>query len=67
MTEEKERETNRRDNSGPGRTRDFKLEICAEDSAQQKQRRKRGDPKSDLLEARWFDCCHVACEAGFLG
>ena len=65
MAEEKERETNCRDNSGQRRAGNFELEIRAENSTEQQQRRERRDPKRDLLEAGWFDRDDVAFESGF--
>jgi hypothetical protein len=67
MAKEKERETNRRDNAGPRHTGDLEFQIRAENSAKQQQRRKRGDPKCQLLEASWLDPGDVALESGFLG
>ena len=67
VPEEKERETNCRDNSGQCRSGNFEFQIRAEDSTQQQQRRERSDPKCDLLEAGRFDSGYVVLEFGFLG
>src|SRR5437762_9477988 len=66
MTQEKECETNRRDNAGPRHAGNLKFQIRSENSAKQQQRRKRSDPKCDLLEASWLDLDDVALESGFL-
>src|SRR6266581_290939 len=66
MAEEKERETNCRDNPGQRRSWNFELQIRAEDSAQEQQRRDRSDPKCDLLEPSGLDRHDVAFEPGFL-
>src|SRR5204863_9028824 len=55
MAQEKERETNCRDNAGPHHARNLKFQIRSKNSAKQQQRRKRSDPKCELLEASWFD------------
>src|SRR5438094_1936828 len=67
VAEEKQSETNCRDDPGPRRSRNFEFQIRAEDSTQQQQRRERSDPKRDLLEAGRFDSGNVALESGFLG
>jgi hypothetical protein len=67
MTEEKERETNRRDNAGPRHAGNLEFQIRSENSAKQQQRRKRSDPKCELLEASWLDPDNAAFESGFLG
>src|SRR4029434_9954970 len=67
MTQEKECETNRRDNAGPRHAGNLKFQIRSENSAKQQQRRKRSDPKCELLEASLFDLDNVALESGFLG
>src|SRR5690348_16119793 len=67
MAQEKECETNRRDNAGPGHAGDLKFQIRSENSAKQQQWRKRSDPKCELLEASWLDLDDVALECGFLG
>ena len=65
MPQKKERETNCRDDSRPCRAWNLELEIRTEDSTEKQQRRKRSDPKGDLLEAGWFDRHDVSFEAGF--
>ena len=55
MTEEKQCETSRRDDAGPCHAGNLKFQIRSENSAKQQQRRKRSDPKCELLEASWFD------------
>ena len=66
MAEKEERETNRRDYSGPHHARDFELQIRAKNSEQKQQRRKRGDPKGNLLEASRGKRDDICCEPGFL-
>src|SRR6266513_2288217 len=67
MAEEEQRETNRRDDPGPCCAGNLELEIRTEDSAEQQQRRKRSDPKRNLLEASWLDRDDVAFESRFFG
>src|SRR5437870_7965687 len=67
MTQEKECETNRRDNAGPRHAGNLKFQIRSENSAKQQQRRKSSDPKCELLEASWLDPDDVVLESGFLG
>src|SRR6187431_2084645 len=67
MAEEKECETNRRDNAGPHHAGNLKFQIRSENSAKQQQRRKRSDPKCKLLEASWLDLDDAALESGFPG
>src|SRR5882724_4037852 len=67
MTQEKESETNRRNNAGPRHAGNLKFQIRSENSAEQQQRRKRSDPQCELLEASWLDLDDVALESGFLG
>ena len=46
----------------------LEFQIRAENSAkQEQQRRKRSDPKCELLEATRLDLDDVALESGFLG
>ena len=51
MAEEKKRETNRGNNPRHARARNLELEISANDSQEEKQRRERRDPKREPLEA----------------
>src|SRR5215211_5029244 len=67
MTQEKERETDRRDNTGPRHAGNLKFQICSENSAKEQQRRKCSDAKCELLEASRIDPDDVALESGFLG
>src|SRR5207253_9870213 len=67
MAQEKECETNRRDNAGPRHAGNLKFQIRSENSAKQQQWRERSDPKCELLEASWLDLDDVALESGFLG
>src|SRR6266540_4988098 len=65
MTEEEQRETNCRYNSGPCHAGDFEFQIRAENSKQQQQRRKRSDPKRHLFEAGRLDRDEVSLKSGF--
>src|SRR5262245_37353502 len=67
MAKEKERETNRRNNAGPRHAGNLEFQIRSENSAKQQQRRKRGDPKRELLEASWLDPGDIALQSRFLG
>src|SRR5262245_74931 len=67
MAKKKKREANRRDNAGPRNAGDFEFQIRSENSAEQQQRRKRGDPKCELLEAGWLDPGDIALQSRFLG
>src|SRR5215813_14626367 len=67
MAQKKECETNRRKNAGPRHAWNLKFQIRSENPAKQQQRRKRSDPKCELLEASWLDPGNVALESGFLG
>ena len=67
MPEEEQCETDCRNNSRPCYTGNFEFQVCAEDSAQQQQRRERSDPKRDLLEAGRFDGGDITRESGFFG
>src|SRR5690242_2639369 len=62
MSQEEENETNSGDDAGQSRPRDFKLEISANDSNKQKQRRKRRDPKSELFESGRLQANKLAAE-----
>ena len=52
MAEEKECETNCRDNSGPCHAGNLEFQIRAEDSTKQQQRRERSDPKRESARSR---------------
>jgi hypothetical protein len=67
MAQEKECKTNCRDHPGPRHAGNLKFQIRSENSAKQQQRRKRSDPKCELLETSWLDPGDVALESGFLG
>src|SRR5262249_32912713 len=63
MPEEKERKTNRRNDPWPRHAGNFELQICAQNSAQEQQWRKRSDPKRDMLEPGGLDRHDVAFES----
>jgi hypothetical protein len=67
MAKEKECETDCRDDAGPCHAGSLKFQVGSENAARQQQRRKRSDPKCELLEASWFDPYDVVLESGFLG
>jgi hypothetical protein len=67
MAEEKKREAESRDNSRQDRSRNLEFQIRTENSAEQQQRRKRSDPKGDLLEPRWLDSDDLPFQSSFFG
>src|SRR6476660_2570902 len=65
VPEEEENKTNSGDDARQSRARDFELEISANDSNKQKQRRKRGDPKSKLFKSRRLQPNKLAAQFRF--
>ena len=66
VAEEKEREADGRENTGQAGTGNFEFEPGKENTAEQKKRCERGDPKSQPLEAGRLDGDDLAFETGFL-
>src|SRR5262249_25751296 len=59
MAEKEKREADCGNNSGHRCAWNFKFEISAKNSAEQKQWRERSDPKRELLESSWSQRNHV--------
>src|SRR6266571_6286231 len=65
MSEKKEGEADRGNNSRQGCSRNFEFKISAHNSGKQKQRRECREPKRELLEASGIDRNDVAFEVRF--